>query len=264
MRFVRPQDDIFARAFFDSVRFARLDYAVQRLSPALWQQHGVRDSLARVAAFLPHGSLDSMHLVGAFRYRNDSSEQSSLTYEYHSAQGWGATTINILHQQGIHYVFGIHADTMHQSLEALNVFRLRGKSAGHYLMLLMLVACAGTAITAAVRTLRTPMPRRWLWVLFSLVGTSTFAFNWTTGQVGFSLLTVRLFVVGFAQGVASTPWILSVSFPIGALLAIRRVQQARTTLPAAAVPVSVPPDALPVAIPKLPASLGSDGNPASL
>jgi hypothetical protein len=258
-RIVRAPDDAYARTFFDSVRFGRTEYAAQRLSPRLWQLPGVRDSLVLLSTHLPHGAIDSMHIVGANRFTNGSVDQSALTYEYHSAQGWGVVTIDVSHELDLRYIDGIRADTLAGALESLNAFTLRGKGGGHYLMLVMWLACAGTTITACVRVLRTPMPRRWLWALFSLVGTGVFAFNWTTGQTGFALLSVRLFV-GAVHAVPAAPWILSISFPIGAILALRRVQQARTAPPpVTSAPVSAPAEALPTVIPASSISLGSDG-----
>ncbi|MFL5616295.1 MAG: hypothetical protein ACJ796_21695 [Gemmatimonadaceae bacterium] len=232
---------------------------MQRLSPTLWQLPGVRDSLVLLATHLPHGAVDSMHVVGANRFSNGNVDRSALTYEYHSAQGWGVVTVNVLHELDLRYVDGIRADTLPRSLEALNAFALGEKGAGHYLMLVMLLACAGTAVTACVLTLRTPMPRRWLWALFSLVGTSDFLFNWTTGQTGFALLTVRFLAAGAVRSLPAAPWILSVSFPIGAILALRRVQQARATrAPAVPAAVSAPPDALRGGTLESPVPLGSD------
>lgn len=266
-RIVRPKDDSYARAFFDSVRLGRIEYATQRLSPTLWQLPGVRDSLTLLATHLPHAALDSMHLVGASRFANAAVDRTTLTYEYHSARGWGWAAIDVLNERDIHYIDGIRADTLTGSFEAQNAFTLQGKSGGHYLMLVLLVATVGTAVTSVVKALRTPMRRRWLWALLALVGTGTFAFNWTTGQVGFSLLTVLFFNAAVMHAGPAAPWVLSVAFPSGALLTLRRVQQARTVIaiaPTVAAPVDASPvvtapvDPFPGTDPESPAPLGND------
>jgi hypothetical protein len=59
-------DDMFARAYFDSVRFARLAYAGKVLSPALSQVPGVRDSLARLATALPGHRFQVRYVRGTF------------------------------------------------------------------------------------------------------------------------------------------------------------------------------------------------------
>jgi hypothetical protein len=66
-------------------------------------------------------------------------------------------------------------------------------------------------------------------MLFILFGIGGFAINWTTGETQLSALTVRLLGVSLA-GALYGPWILSVSFPLGALVFLLR----RTALTAAA------------------------------
>lgn len=262
---VRSTDDVYARTFFDSVRLGRTEYAMQRLSPRLWQLPGVRDSLVLLATHLPHGAIDSMHVVGANRFTSGSVEQSTITYEYHSAEGWGAVIVIVSHELDLRYIDGIRANTLAGPLESLNGFRIAGHSAGHYLMLLMLLTCAAAALTGSVQALRARMPWRWLWAVFSLVGTSVFVFNWTTGQTAFGLLSVRFPVVGAAHAVPAAPWMLSVSFPIGAILTLRRVRQARTEQPPASPPpASAPPNALPIGSAEVPVSLGHDESRTSL
>jgi hypothetical protein len=226
-RFVRPQDEEFARAYFDSVRFERIDYAVSELSPVLAQMSGVRDSVVSLARQLPHGPLDSVHLIGVNRFTSSSTDRSELSYEYHSANGWGATSIVVLNEEGRRVIHGMHAEVLPRSLEATNTFTLRDKSVGHYLMIGLVIVCVIVCFGSAVIALFTPMKRRWAWALLALVGAGTFAFNWTTGQGQLGLLNLLLFDAAYGKGGPASPWILQVAFPIGALLTLRRVRSVR-------------------------------------
>lgn len=226
-RFVPAETEEFGRAYFDSVRFERIDYAVSKLSPALSQLPGVRDSLVSLAAHLPHGPLDSVHLIGASRFRSSSMDRSELSYEYHSANGWGAADIVILSESGLHFIHGMHTDTLPRPLEVTNAFTLRDKSFGHYLMIGLMVVCVVAAFGSAVYALFTPMKRRWAWALVALVGAGTFAFNWTTGQGRLLLLNLLFFDAAAMKGGPAAPWVLQVAFPVGALMTLRRVRTAR-------------------------------------
>jgi hypothetical protein len=226
-RFVPAETEEFGRAYFDSVRFQRIDYAVSKLSPALAQVPGVRDSLVSLAALLPHGPLDSVHLIGANRFRSSSIDRSELSYEYHSASGWGVAGIVILSESGLHFIHGMHADTLSRSLEATNAFTLRAKSFGHYLMIGLMIASVGMAFGTAVLALFTPMKHRWAWALLALVGAGTFAFNWTTGEGRLGLLNLLFFDAAYMKGGPAAPWVLQVAFPVGALMTLRRVRSAR-------------------------------------
>ena len=229
--FVRPGDDNFARAYFDSVRAGHIDYAVSALGPIASGVPGVRDSLVRLAAYLPAGTLDSVHIIGVNRFESDRQDRTTLTYEYHSAAGWGAATILIAADQGPRTIEGIHADRLERSLEQANAFTFAGKSGGHYLMLALVLTCIGSGIWVAVAALRTKMKRRWAWALLALVGAGTIGFNWTTGQVGFRLLSLLFFNGAATRVTEAAPWILQVAFPIGAIMTWRHIQQARNPAP---------------------------------
>jgi len=230
-QFVRPEDEEFARAYFDSVRFERIDYAMSELSPVLAGMAGVRDSLLSLSRQMPHTPLDSVHLVGANRFRSSAIDRSDLVYEYHSANGWGVASIVVLKEDGRRSINGLHAEGLPRPLEVMNAFTLRDKSFGHYLMIALMIVCVVTAFGSAVLALFTPMQRRWAWALLSLVGAGTFAFNWTTGQGHVALLNLLFFDAAFMKGAPAAPWILQVAFPVGAMLTLRRIRSARHTPP---------------------------------
>ena len=72
---------------------------------------------------------------------------------------------------------------------------------------------------AVVQCIRTLMPRRkWLWIIFILVGVTEFQLNWTTGEIGFKLLNVSLLAAGFAKFSPVSPLILKVGVPLGAII----------------------------------------------
>ena len=69
---------------------------------------------------------------------------------------------------------------------------------------------------------------KWPWALFILFGIGSFRINWTTGETQLSALALRLLGAS-VTGTLYGPWILSVSFPLGALAFLFR----RKALPAA-------------------------------
>ena len=226
-RIARPEDDRFARAYVDSLRFGRLDYAASVLAPALAQQPGVRDSLARAAGYLPAGPLDSVHLIGANRFEGGGVSRLRLTYEFHSSAGWGIASVGTATELGMRYVESLNTNRFNESLEAQNAFTLWGKSAGHYLMIALMLASVGASLAAVGMALRTPMRRRWLWALLALVGGGVIFFNWTTGQTGFALLRVQFINAAFSRGSPAAPWILAAAFPIGAVMTFAKIRAVR-------------------------------------
>ena len=243
-RFLRPDDDAFARAYFDSVRTGRVDYALAVLEPPFASLPGERDSLARLGAYLPPGPLDSVHVIGVSRFTFAEHHRSNLTYEYHSAQGWGVVAISVDGGPAGHAIFGIHAYHLAQPLERVNAFTFRSKGVGHYLMLALVLTCLASGVSVAVLALRTKMKRRWAWALLALVGAGAVMFNWTTGQVAFTFLKVLFFNAAAARAGEAAPWVFEAAFPIGALMTWRRIQQARNPAPSPDASASPAPSAV--------------------
>jgi hypothetical protein len=63
--------------------------------------------------------------------------------------------------------------------------------------------------------------RKWLWVLFILLGLGKLAVNWSTGEWQVMPLAVQVFSASIFSSPYS-PWILAVSFPLGAIVFLFR------------------------------------------
>lgn len=94
------------------------------------------------------------------------------------------------------------------------------------------LAAVGAAIllvtlTALVQVFtRKGVKRRWLWLLFILVGFGGVKLNWGTGAlVAFMPINFQLLSLGVFRGLAITsPWIITFSVPVGALTFLSRAK----------------------------------------
>jgi uncharacterized membrane protein (DUF441 family) len=85
------------------------------------------------------------------------------------------------------------------------------------------VLVLATVLTSAVVALRTPLRRRWVWVIISLLGAPGLTLNWETSQLQSRVIIFQVLGVGFSKRVApGAPWRLSVAFPLGAVLFLAR------------------------------------------
>ncbi len=67
--------------------------------------------------------------------------------------------------------------------------------------------------------IRTPVAKRkWLWILFVLVGIGAIGVNWTTGQFSFRVATLNLLGAAAVSAGPHAPWFISVGFPLGAIM----------------------------------------------
>lgn len=236
-RVVPPAHDRFAREYIQLVANHQFDRAVQSLAPGVDQQPWIRDSLAAASRYFPPGAHDSLRLIGAERLRVGSVDQTLLTYEVYAASGVGLVHVHVAEELGHRYTAGFRTERTSAPLAELNALTWRGKTAAHLIMVTLAAASVVTGLAVAVLAVRTPMPRRWLWALVALVGGSRWAFNWSTGAVASQLLAFTIPPVTLMRFGLAGPWIMTVAFPVGALLAYERVRRFHTwqsTAPGAA------------------------------
>jgi len=223
MRKVAPQEqqDI-ARAYIEKLRnheFADIEKAADpSIAGAL--QGG---TLEKMAALIPAGVPTSVKLVGANQFSSKADGTTlNLTYEFQFGDKFMLINVARKTKDGTETIVGFRVNLLSASLEAQNRFTLSNKSALQYGVL----AAAGGAtiftLYALIVCIRTKMARRkWLWILFILFGFGKIMVNWTTGQWDFTVLAVQLFS---ASAVAQnfSPWIISVSLPVGAAIFLNR------------------------------------------
>jgi hypothetical protein len=225
-RLTLPEHDRIAREFISALRAGDTAHATSYVAPEN-QPPGIGDTLHAIAAILPAGPVDTLRVVGVHRFEGSRVRRSLLVYELHTPAGWGLAEVGVVEQGGTRHVERFRTERIAASLATTNAFRLGGKSAGHYLILLLSIACAALSVFAAVRAARTPMRRRWLWAIFALIGTSPLSLNWTTGGFGVQLVGVQLLSAGLLRTAPSGPWMIIAAFPIGALVTLAHVRRVK-------------------------------------
>jgi hypothetical protein len=174
--------------------------------------------------FAAFGVLDSAKLMnGQLNYAGGATRRV-LLYELWGHGGIALAQIEILEDGTERSVNGVEIQPMTKSLAATNGF-LANMGPAQLAVLLVAIGLALFEIPTAVIVAITPIPRRWLWAGFALFGVGTFAMNWTTGAVSSNLMYIELIGSIQRDGLAG-PWLISVSFPLGAIVALRKRSQA--------------------------------------
>ena len=73
-----------------------------------------------------------------------------------------------------------------------------------------------------------PDDQRWWWFLATMIGIGKFNLNWSTGETGTQLSSLQFLSASIGRIGLVGPWWVSVSFPLGAIVALQRRQQALT------------------------------------
>jgi hypothetical protein len=98
-------------------------------------------------------------------------------------------------------------------------------------MLCLAIAISLFTLWVAVTVVRTPMRRRWGWAVVALLGVGKVVVNWTSGETIAHLVSFPSITAPIARSELLGPWVVAVSFPLGAILALWRRQRALGGLP---------------------------------
>lgn len=213
-----PKDEVaLGREYIDDVRMRNFQPVVKALEPQ-FATPKTSAQLVELANGFPNEKPLSVKLVGSQTLHSSSLTTYNLTYEYQFSRSWMLGVI-ALHRSGDKLsIYGLHLKPQTASLEQVNALTFAGKSRTHYLF-------AGAAVLVFVfwavsvfACLFTPMARRkWLWVIFVLLGFLGLNLNWTTGQLSFLLINVSVPAVRAWHNFYG-PWIIQIAFPVGAIV----------------------------------------------
>jgi hypothetical protein len=216
-RIASDEDKALATECLSALRAGNFNTVTSQLDPQVVKP-GIESNLTQVAAMLAHGEPLSLELVGCNVFSTSEKKRSNLTYQYQFTNAWVLATVTIDTVGTRKKVFGVNVNPIPKSLGELNAFTLSGKGIQHYVVLVLAVVIPIFIIWTVILCARTMVRKKWLWIIFILAGITKLNLNWTTGQMGFQPIAFQIPGAGMAKMGLYAPWILTVSFPLGAIL----------------------------------------------
>jgi len=223
----------FALAYIDSLKNGSVDYCYNLIMPE-YQNQQAMDYLRNVHINLSTRKLISTNVIGYRVTKMNDTKYTHLEYEYEHDIDWAYFTINLINIGGIIKVQGFNGNGFQESLVKANSFSLQGKSFGHYLTLLLMIAIPLFILTTIVFIIITPIKRKLLWIIFALFGIFAIHFNWGTGDfmllirqlspdgkmdmVKSAFLKISILGAGYTRPSVLYPWIMHFAIPVGAIL----------------------------------------------
>jgi hypothetical protein len=217
-KFASPEEQATAKHYIEQLQNREFGEIEQVVTPA-HRGPALESTLTKMAELLPAGPPASIQLVGAHRMSSlsDGSTHVDLTFEYRFGDRFVLAELATKTTKDKREITDFHIQPETEPLATRNKFTLADKTAVQYIVLGYAVVAALFTIGVLIACIRTPMRRRkWLWIIFILLGLGKFSVNWSTGQWAFQLLAVQLFsAASYAE--LFGPWIISVSVPLGAI-----------------------------------------------
>ncbi len=229
-RITPPQDDALARGLIDALLREDFEFMARNMDESILGK-APETTLRRFYLYIDHDPLQSVELVGCRVLSVRARRQSSLMYQLEFPGSWYAADFVIAASADTRKVIGLQLKKLPASLAQINRFTLKGRGLVHYVLLLGAIGVPVLMLYALIQCLRTRVKWKWLWIPFILIGIGSIHLNWTTAQLGFQPLSLLVPGTSLTRGGLYAPWVLSVSFPLGAVLFLKKRRTLHATAP---------------------------------
>lgn len=215
---VPKEEAKFAEEYLNKFRAKEFTYIKSQMSTETLAK--ANDALLlEMSNYFRKGELLSTEIIGSQVNVFNGQWQGNFSFEYHFTDGWNLANAAFKKVDGEYKVIGLNVYQTEMSQKEINAFTFNNKSFTQYLILSLAVIVPVFIILSTYFCARTPIPKRkWLWVIFVLLGIFAVQVNWTTGGIGIQPLSAHLLGVSVMASSPYSPWVISTSFPLGALI----------------------------------------------
>jgi hypothetical protein len=228
---VSQKDEKFAHDYVENIRQRRFALVETDLDPSVDKSEAETNLEKMSAIFPPREPVSAKLALGNVIHHRDSSTTSDLGFEYEfsppsestqSPPEWVLAEVVIETIGSKRSVKRVTFTPVLEPLEEINAFTLEAKGFSQYVVLLLATLAVVFSAYAFVQCIRTkPLKRKWAWLILISIGVCSLTVNWTTGQCSFTPLAFHI-IPSSAFCTAYGPWIVGVSFPIGAVAFLLR------------------------------------------
>ena len=178
-----------------------------------------RATLEHMANLLPPGKPDAIKLIGAdVQSAHSGARTANITYQYTFGKQYFMVNCVTTTEESSRYIVGLNVRQMEFSIDEQAGFSFKDKTAAQFALLITGVVFILITLAALVLCIMDKgLNRKWLWIIFILVGFGQISVNWNTGIWDTSLAHVMLFSASaVSRGYGG--WVISVALPVGAVL----------------------------------------------
>jgi len=217
-KFIPKEEAKLAEDLLTELRSKNIEYIKSKLSHEIKQQ-ATDELLLELAGYFRSGELLSTTIIGSQTHTMNGVWQGNFSFEYQFTNGWNLANAAFRKVNNTYEIIGLNVYKTEKSQKEIHAFTLSKKEFKHYLILAIAILVPLFILVTVVYCIKTPIPKRkWLWVLFVLVGIFSVQLNWTTGQINIQPLSVNLLGGAIMAASPYSAWIISTSFPLGAVI----------------------------------------------
>lgn len=217
-----PGHEAFAREFiFNLTRGGEVEMAYGKLDSALRNATG-RNGLEQIEQLFGRGSVRKIEPIGIYLEASignrGTQRNTHLTYQLQITTGWFSGVVVITGSGEECRVLGVHFAPIAGDLEVANRFARRDVGPGRIVFLVLCGAVPVFCLITLVVCFRAKIRHRIPWMIFIAIPVGSASLDWTTGDVSLSLVSFTFLGSMVAKASLYSPWIFTVSLPLGAIL----------------------------------------------
>ena len=220
-KLIPKKADEFSKNYIDSLENGKTDYCFNKLDKQ-YQNEEAKAFYSISYENLKDKDLISSRIVNSQKrtiFFENTVTNYNLVYEYeYSGNLWVYYTFQLLEKENDFVVQTFSILPSDQSLSKIHEFTFENKSFINFLWIFLVIIIPIFILVTLIFAIRTPLKRKWLWIIFILFGFVAFSLNWTTGEIRFQLINFKLFGAGIVKSGIIAPWIVSFAIPIGAIV----------------------------------------------
>jgi len=216
-RTIVPQNiDKFATDFIADVKQMKIEECMQRVIPEMNTQGG-REYLINTYRNIEVFPIDSIQIINARKQTlmgDNGFTKYSIDYEYFTKDKYLYFSIKVREEKGKLLISGFDGRLLESSLTEIHSFTFDKKGVVHYLFIAFAILIPIFMLVTLVFAIRTKLNMKWLWIIGILLGFTKFSLNWTTGHVGFQILSFQILGAGLTKTGLVAPWTIAFSLPL--------------------------------------------------
>lgn len=221
-RFTPKQEAAFAKDVIARIAARDLAGLKPMLSSEL-RNPEVEGQLEKMANVVPSGKPRSIRTVGVNASTGESGTTYSLAFEYEFTGSWLVANVVLARNGDELLLKGIHFEPRSRSLASENALSFEGKGMLHYAFFALAIVIPFFIVYTLIVCMKTTVvKRKWLWLLFIVIGVVQFQLNWSTGEWGVIPVGFSLFGAGFFRAGPFAPYVFTIAMPLGAIVFLMR------------------------------------------
>jgi len=208
--------DKFATDFIADIKQMKIEECMSRVIPEMKNQGG-REYLTNTFRNIQTLQIDSVRIINArvqTLMGDNGFSKYSIDYEYFVKDKHLYFSVEIREENGKLLISGFDGRFFETSLTEIHSLTLDNKGFKHYLFIVFAIIVPLFIIVTLIFAIRTPLTKKWLWIIGILLGFVKFSLNWTTGQVGFQIISFQILGAGLTKSGLVAPWTIAFSLPL--------------------------------------------------